>query len=232
MANKKGAATQKSQSVVNKSGGSKPAAAKVAPKRKSNKTALIIAAVGVVAVIGILFAANQGAKKAAATIPADEAKYIGRYLPKDYQEPKVAEPTTYNQTITMTPVTATDDGKAVSLNTADVTNGKIVSFEVKRADGQSVPMVAYVKPSGKLFVGVSYCVPCQGTGQRIDADGTLTCETCGTKRTLETGVGLSGACKLYPLDELTASVAGGKITVQKSAIEGWQLQPKDRQVGG
>lgn len=93
-------------------------------------------------------------------------------------------------------------------------------------------MIAYAKPSGKLFVGMSYCPPCKGKGQRIEADGILTCETCGTKRNLETQVGISGNCKLYPLDEVPSKIVGDKIVVEKGVVEQWTPQPLDRPVGG
>ena len=45
------------------------------------------------------------------------------------------------------------------------------------------------------------------------------------------GVGISGACKLYPLDELPAKVVGDKIVIEKSVLDGWTVQPVDRPVG-
>jgi nitrite reductase/ring-hydroxylating ferredoxin subunit len=113
-----------------------------------------------------------------------------------------------------------------------VSANKIVSFEYAKSDAEKIPMVAYIRPSGKLFVGVSYCVPCKGTGQDIGSDGTLTCQTCGTKRDLESGVGISGACKLYPLDELPVKVQGDRVVVDKPALDNWTVQPTDRQIGG
>ena len=47
----------------------------------------------------------------------------------------------------------------------------------------------------------------------------------------ETGIGISGACKLYPLDELPVTVSGGKIVVEKALLDTWTAQPKDRPVG-
>jgi nitrite reductase/ring-hydroxylating ferredoxin subunit len=168
---------------------------------------------------------------AAAAVPADEQKYVGRLLPATYTEPNVAPGTTYTSDVSMSNVTATQDKKQISVFLSDVTSKKIVYFEYQKAGSAPIPMMAYVKPSGKLFVGVSFCPPCKGTRQRIGADGTLTCESCGTKRDLETGAGISGACRLYPVDEVPATVTGGKIVVQDSVLENWTAQPLDRQVG-
>jgi len=131
----------------------------------------------------------------------------------------------------MTDVTAESKGTKVTVPLADIQKNKIVYFEYAKAGGEAIPMVAYIKPSGKLFVGVSFCIPCKGKKQFVDADGTLTCASCGTKRDLETGVGISGACKLYPLDEIASTIAGDKLVIEKSALDKWTPQPTDRPVG-
>jgi hypothetical protein len=172
-----------------------------------------------------------GPASASGPVPPEEAKYIGRLLPAGYTEANVARASTYSSVIRMTDLTATQDGKQLSVALSDVVANKIVYFEYKQAGSAAIPMTAYVKPSGKLFVGVGYCIPCKGTRQRIEADGTLTCESCGTKRDLETGVGISGTCRLYPLDEVPAKVVGGKIVVQDSVLANWAPQPSDRPTG-
>lgn len=224
MSKQKGSPNSKSGA---KAGAAQP---KPAPK-KNNTTMLTIGIFAVVAVIlGIVVTGGKFGGKGKSPEPtAEEKKYIGRLLPAGYEAPKVAEPTEVQGT--MVDITATQDDKGVTLPVSDVTTNKIVRFQYTKADGQAMPLIAYVRPSGKLFVGVSYCIPCQGTGQRLEADGTLTCESCGTKRDPETQVGISGACRLYPLDELPVTVAGDKITIDKAALDGWTQQPTDRKVG-
>jgi nitrite reductase/ring-hydroxylating ferredoxin subunit len=165
-----------------------------------------------------------------ASVPAEEQKYIGRLLPAGYHEPTV-QPVTYSGATQMTDITADATGAQLSVSLADVTANKIVAFQYSKADGSTIPLIAYVKPTGAVFVAVSYCIPCKGTRQYVDADGTLTCNSCGTKRDLSTGVGLSGACRLYPLDEVPASVSGDKLVVEKTALDQWTPQPQDRPVG-
>jgi hypothetical protein len=215
------------------SGGKKPQPAKkqATAKAAPSKMVWIVGAIVVVAVIGLAYGILGPKNAGAASIPADEAKYIGRYLPAGYQEQSVASPIAYSSTIHMTDVPAAQGKTSTSIPLSSVTTSKIVYFEYKSASGTAIPMVAYVKPSGKLFVGVGYCIPCKGTRQRIDADGTLTCESCGTKRSLETIAGLSGTCRLYPLDEIPATVSGGQITLQNSALDSWTPQPSDRPTG-
>jgi nitrite reductase/ring-hydroxylating ferredoxin subunit len=197
----------------------------------------IVAAVAIIAgggsqpAAGGLTSTTSAAASSAGGVPAEEQKYIGRLLPDGFTEAAVGSASAYSSTLKMSDVTATQDKKQISIPVSDVVSKKIAFFEYQRVGSEPIPMVAYVKPSGKLFVGVSYCIPCKGTRQRIEADGTLTCESCGTKRDLETGVGLSGACRLYPLDEIPAKVSGGKIVVEDSVLDQWTPQPKDRTIG-
>jgi nitrite reductase/ring-hydroxylating ferredoxin subunit len=225
-------------------------AARKAPvpvKKKGVSTATwIVGAVAALALVAVIVIVSSGSSGATATtstadasnasaaggaVPADEQKYIGRLLPATFTEPSVAPASAYSSAIKQTDVTPTQDKKQLTLALSDVVSNKIVYFEYKKAGGDPIAMIAYVKPSGKLFVGVGYCIPCKGTRQRIESDGTLTCEACGTKRDLETGVGISGTCRLYPLDEVPAKVIGGKIVVQSSVLEKWTAQPLDRKVG-
>lgn len=216
-------------------------------KKKSSAGMWVVGTIAVLAIVAVIaIIANGNGQPAAgssasatvpttaptgAAVPADEQRYIGRLLPAGYTEAPVAAAASYTQQIPATPITVKTSAKTTTFSVADVVARKITSFTYTKADGTQVPMVAYVKPSGKLWVGVSYCIPCKGSEQAIDADGTLRCVACGTKRDLETGVGISGACRLYPLDELPVTVAGGTVTIQNAAINNWTAQPLDRKVG-
>ena len=226
---------KKKQSSVATKGAGAAKHPQSAAKKSASKAPIIIGALVVIGIIAGIAMANSQGKGAGSGKPqatAEEQKYIGRLLPTGYEAPKIADAAAYTATVKMTPAKAKQGAKSVSLAVADVTKNKIVSFDYKRASGEVIPMVAYVRPSGKVFVGVSYCIPCKGTAQRIEADGTLTCATCGTKRDPETLVGISGACKLYPLDEVAAKLAGNQIVVDNAPLETWTAQPLDRKIGG
>lgn len=221
-----------------------PQSRKGAKSTGNPMTKWLVVAVAAIAVIGLVSILSRGgATGASASTPAaststalvappEEAKYIGRFLPKGYEETSVTAPGAVTADIAMKPVVATADGQGLAIALADVTASRNVSFEYQKSDGTKVPLIAYVKPSGKIFVGVSYCVPCKGTGQTLTADGQLTCTSCGTKRDPETGIGVSGACRLYPLDELPAKIQGDKLVVDGAALGSWTQQPLDRPVGG
>jgi hypothetical protein len=230
MAKKKNAANGGKPTTAKSSGA--PGASKAKAATKPNRLPWIVAGVLVVGVVAaLIFTGGSGGSKSAFGVPADEAKYMGRLLPASYQEPSVAGAQTYTSTVKMTDVKPDITGTQIAVPTDAVVSNKLVYFEYPKTGGDAIPLIAYVKPSGKLFVGVSFCPPCKGKGQTIEADFTLTCATCGTKRTLETGVGVSGACKRYPLDEVAATIVGGKIVVDKAALDKWTPQPLDRPVG-
>ena len=238
---------KKSGGAAGKGGGTsthkQPAAKTTASKSKAPLIIGTLVVIGIIAAIAISSGQNGGStatagttgaagRTAAAPQPtAEEAKYIGRLLPAAYQAPKVGDPWVINQQINMTPVTAQVEATGVAVAVADVTANKLVSFSYAKPSGEVVPLLAYVRPSGKVFVGVSFCIPCKGTGQTLEADGTMRCQSCGTKRDPESLVGISGACRLYPLDELPATVVGGKLVIDKGAIDGWIAQPTDRKIG-
>ena len=215
-----------------KKSNSKKSASKPVAKKNDSKRVWIIATVAIVAVVALIAVlANGSGQQQVADGSGDEQAYVGRFLPAEYKAPSVAERTLYTETIGMSVVTGTQSENEISVPLDTVVADKIVRFDYQRADGEVLPMIAYVKPSGDLFVGVSYCPPCEGEGQRIEADGTLTCESCGTKRNLETNAGISGACRLYPLDEVPSTVEGNDILVGTSVLDSWTAQPLDRPVG-
>lgn len=230
MAGKKSGGNKRKPGGVN--AGRKASANRKSQPKKSgqNRGLLVVGALLVGSIVAAAVFAGGGAKPAPPA-SSEEAKYLGRFLPGGYSEPRVTEAAAYSSTWKMSSVKPASGDGGISIPVAEVASKKIVSFQYAKPGGEAIPLVAYAKPSGKLFLGVSYCVPCKGEGQRIESDGTLTCESCGTKRDLETMAGLSGACKLYPLDELPAKISGGKIVVEQDALDGWTPQPLDRKVG-
>jgi hypothetical protein len=200
-----------------------------AKKRRTMIIALAAGAVAVAAVVALSAGGGSGSGGALVQPTAEEARYMGRLLPAGYQPPSVGGPQVCAASYQMRGLTATATETDVSIPLDAVTDAKITLFQYEGA--QSLPVIAYVKPSGTLFVGVSFCPPCEGEYQSIEADRTLTCSSCGTKRDLESMAGISGACKLYPLDEVPVTIADGQIRIDRAVLDGWTAQPLDRQVG-
>ncbi len=230
----------------NQGGKAKAAAQATEPRENSGSTATRSSAMWIITglivvglVVGVAIAGAKSGDEASGpggpsgtpAPSAEEAKYIGRFLPDGYEEPAIDDGGEVSADTPMAQITATQDAKGVTIPVSELAAKRNVAFQYQKADGTPIPLIAYIKPSGKLFVGVSYCVPCKGTGQTLTTDGMLTCDSCGTKRDLETSTGISGACKLYPLDELPVTVGDGQISIPAAALDGWTVQPLDRQVG-
>lgn len=200
--------------------------------RKPKSIYLIAAAVVILLAIAAgLYSKSSGESTGVQPDPR-EAKYIGRYLQKGYKASQLTDLIEYEKRIDAADVKPVVKDGAVRIEAGDIIKNRIVYFEYTRAsDNKLIPVTAYIKPSGKLFTGVSLCRPCQAKRQYIDADGQLTCVACGTKRDLETQAGISGACKLYPLDELPHEMEGEKITISENLLNSWEEQPFDRPVG-
>lgn len=224
--------SQTKQTASKKQSQTKQAQSKQVPPKKPNKGLIVAAVVGVLIIGLVIISGGLGAKKATALTPTpEEAKYLGRYLPAGYVEPTVGEGGPVTQDIPMAQIPAEQTDAALTIPLSEVVSKRNVGFSYTKADGTPVALIAFVKPSGKLSVAVSFCVPCKGTSHTMTTDGNMTCDACGTKRDIETAVGISGACKLYPMDELPVTIDGDTITIEKGVLENWTEQPSDRQVG-
>lgn len=168
------------------------------------RTWLVAAAIGFALLAGVGFLLNQGGGPS----PADRVTVAGK---QDYTQGNVE----------MTPVTPAVANGEVAVPLADVKKDKLVSFDYNKG-GVSVPLLAMVTPSGRLFTASSMCEPCRSYKFHTEPDGTLTCNTCGTKWDLETLKGISGGCPNYPPQELKNVVRGGKIVLKESDVRAWR----------
>lgn len=208
----------------------------------SNLPAIIVGVVVAVVVIGVgafaMFSGGNGSGTGTGQQGGgvDINKYLTRFLPSSYQEPSISSAVDYAQqpSIDMADVQNNVANGFMEISLSDIKNKKLIltKYEKKQVSSNAgttgLPVMAYIKPSGKLFVAVSFCPPCQGIKHTIQPDGTLTCNTCGTKRDLESQEGLSGACKLYPPDELPVEIKGDKVLISQEVLDNWEAQPGDR----
>lgn len=210
-------------------------------EKQSSNSGLIIGAIIAIGILAIgAFIVISGSSGNGGGTGLDIAR---RYLPQGYELQKVSEPVDYASIgqVEMTDTEGKKSGEYFELSLNDVLKNKLVlaKYEDKQVTsnaGQTgLPIMAYIKPSGKLFVGVSFCPPCNGIKHTIMPDGTLSCNTCGTIRDLETDEGISGACRLYPSDELPVEISGDKVKIPVSVLDNWTAQevdPSTRPVGG
>lgn len=132
------------------------------------------------------------------------------------------------QNVAGTPVTPVfKDGK-VYVDLAAVAKNGFVRFELagkkvalpNGATFDSLPVIVYVAPSGKVVAAVSFCEPCAGTSFHIS--GTrLVCNVCGTQWALEKLRGIAGGCVSYPPDQVAYSVDGGNLVLDEPQLRAW-----------
>ena len=124
----------------------------------------------------------------------------------------------------------TVNADTVTLSSAEIKTSKIGGLVYKRTtpmpagyndiSGNGLPVLAYVAPSGRLVVASSLCEPCHSYNFHIEGND-LVCNSCFTHWDLNTLKGVSGGCQAYPPQELTTSVQGDSVAVQKSLLESW-----------
>ncbi|MGE5507269.1 MAG: DUF2318 domain-containing protein [Chitinophagales bacterium] len=118
------------------------------------------------------------------------------------------------------PVSASQAGGVITVPLAEVKEKKLVGFTYQ-GQGKSLPLLAYIAPSGKVVTAVSMCEPCNST--TFHTEGTqLVCNTCGTRWNLEDLSGVSGGCLSYPPDPFGNTLVDGKIQIQEASVSGWQ----------
>ena len=86
-------------------------------------------------------------------------------------------------------------------------------------------MMAYITPSGRLFVGSSLCEPCRGKTFSL-AGETIVCDTCKTTYNIENHEFISGAkiCSTYPPVNMKPEIIDGKIVIQKEEVLKWKIR--------
>ncbi len=115
------------------------------------------------------------------------------------------------------------DGGKITISAEEVRKNKLVAFDFKSGN-KSVPLTAWVSPSGAIKTAIRVCEPCNGYSFRLEGKDII-CNTCGTKWDLETLKGISGGCTKYPPDVILSLVAADTIVVEEAAVVAWSPRP-------
>lgn len=142
-----------------------------------------------------------------------------------YGEPVVNERSYIGKLIKMTKVEPVVDAESIQIPLDIVDKSNIVYFESENKDKEVVPMMAYITPSGRLFVGSSLCEPCRGKTFSL-AGETIVCDTCKTTYNIENHEFISGAkiCSTYPPVNMKPEIIDGKIVIQKEEVLKWKIR--------
>lgn len=177
--------------------------------KKSNTSTFVIAGMLIVAIlaVGAFFATKK---------PADDPGVVSVGA-TSYQNAEFAK------------ITATEANGDIVVDLNELKSKKSTTFEVQGINFtlnngtsfNSLPLLAYIAPSGKVVVATSLCEPCSGTTFHIEGD-QLVCNACGTRWTLEDLQGVSGGCPQYPPDKVKYTVEGDKLIIKKSDVQSWK----------
>lgn len=179
---------------------------------KKNSRPLVIGIVLIVlvaAAAAVVFFMNKGT--------SDKINYYG--------EP-VAEARSYiGQVISMTTITPEVKEDKVIFPLEEVDSNNIVYFELENDQNELVPIMAYLTPSGRLFVGSSMCEPCRGRKFSL-AGETLVCDTCKTTYNIETHEFLSGAaiCGKLPPINMNPVIEDENIVFDYNEVLQWRIR--------
>lgn len=179
--------------------------------KEKSKTPLI-------AIVLILIIASVGAYMwVSSQNTSQEASYFGEPL---------AEARSYvGKVVGMTEIEPVVEDGEIKFPLETVDEHDIVSFELENDEGFLVPLMAYITPTGRLFVGSSMCEPCLGRTFSL-AGATLLCDKCKTTYTIEDHEFISGstACGAYPPVNMNPVVEDGMITVSLDEVLNWRIR--------
>ncbi|MBM4351500.1 MAG: DUF2318 domain-containing protein [Deltaproteobacteria bacterium] len=141
--------------------------------------------------------------------------------PRVSSQPKVSEKVDYaGQSIRMTDISAKAEKGKISIPLDIVMEKRMVRFEYEN-NGNKIPLLAYITPTGKVVTAVSMCEPCKSTRFHIK-DKSMVCNACYTEWQLETLKGISGGCLNYPPDVIPSTVENNQIRIDEKIIKEWK----------
>ena len=139
--------------------------------------------------------------------------------PKVSTQPKLNEKVDYaGQSVRMTDIQAKVENGKITIPLNELKEKKMVRFEYQ---GNGVPLLAYLAPSGRVVTAVSMCEPCRSTRFHIN-DKKIVCNACGTEWNLETLKGIQGGCLNYPPDVIPSTVEKDRIQIDEKIITQWR----------
>ena len=139
--------------------------------------------------------------------------------PKVSTQPKLNERVDYTgQSLQMADIQAKVENGKISIPLDVLKEKKMVRFEYQ---GNGVPLLAYVAPSGRVVTAVSLCEPCRSTRFHIE-EKKIVCNACATEWNLETLKGIQGGCLNYPPDVIPSTIEKDRIQIDEKLVTQWR----------
>ncbi len=139
--------------------------------------------------------------------------------PKVSTQPKLNERVDYaGQLVRMADIQAKVENGKISIPLNELKEKKMVRFEYQ---GNGVPLLAYIAPSGRVVTAVSMCEPCRSTRFHIE-EKKIVCNACATEWNLETLKGIQGGCLNYPPDVIPSTIERDRIQIDEKIVTQWR----------
>lgn len=175
------------------------------------KLPIILLGVGIILVVAIFFVMSGDKNE----------KVDGVY----FGEPVATERSYIGEFISMTTVTPVIEDGSIKLSFDEIDENNIVFFEVENNEKEPVPLMAYITPTGRLFVGSSLCEPCRGRTFSL-AGETLVCDTCRTTYNIEDHQYISGSpvCGKYPPVNMNPEIVDNEVVIKLDDVLNWRTR--------
>ena len=134
---------------------------------------------------------------------ADARSYVGQIVYMQIVQPEI------------------ENGK-IKIPLADVTQANIVGFTTANDQGEPVPIMVYIAPSGRLNASTAQCA-CGSCSFSL-AGRAVVCAACRSTYDIENQSYLSGAaiCAKYPLTVLKPVVSDGVVEIDQQEALIWR----------
>ena len=151
--------------------------------------------------------------------------FNGKTSQGGFGDPIAPERSYIGKLVSMTDIMPDEEEASITIPLDTVIQNSIVYFELENNENQTVPLMAYITPSGRLFAGSSMCEPCRGRKFSL-AGESLVCDTCRTTYDIETHEFLSGSrvCGSFPPVYMNPEVDNGIITIDIEEILNWRIR--------
>ena len=134
-------------------------------------------------------------------------------------QPKLNEKVDYaGNPVQMVDIQAKVENGKISIPLSELKEKKMVRFEYQ---GNGVPLLAYIAPSGRVVTAVSLCEPCRSTRFHIE-EKKIVCNACATEWNLETLKGIQGGCLNYPPDVIPSTIEKDHIQIDEKIVNQWR----------
>jgi hypothetical protein len=118
-------------------------------------------------------------------------------------------------------INAVIDGNDIVISLETVTNYRIVRFDDPDRK-QSVPVIAYITPRGKVVTAMSISESCRSNDFYLEGT-TIHCSNCPSNWNMESMEAYACCQKYYP-DPIPSKVINGQIHIEKSIVQNWRTR--------